>query len=107
MVRVVGSDPGTSSLDLLLLEDGAVVDQRSYQPSDLASDSDLLNRLFESWAPLDLVAAPSGYGLPLIRGEALSEDHIEQMSLVRPHDRNRESGVVGFRAWLRAFLRSG
>src|SRR5262249_855945 len=61
----------------------------------------------ETWPPLDLVAAPSGYGLPLIRGGSLSEDHIEQMSLVRPHDRDRESGVVGFRAWVRAFCRSG
>jgi predicted butyrate kinase (DUF1464 family) len=108
MVRVAGSDPGTSGLDLLLLDDGAVVDQRSYQPGDLANDPDLLRRLFfESWAHLDLVAAPSGYGLPLIPGEALSEDHIEQMSLVRPNDRGRESGVVGFRAWVRAFRGSG
>jgi predicted butyrate kinase (DUF1464 family) len=107
MVRVVGSDPGTSSLDLILLDDGAVVDQRSFQPADLAANPDLLARLFESWAPIDLAAAPSGYGLPLIRGESFSEDHLEQMSLVRPSDRGRESGVVGFRAWVRAFLSSG
>ena len=48
MVRVVGSDPGTSSLDLLLLEDGAVIDQRSLQPGELAHDPELLSRLFES-----------------------------------------------------------
>jgi predicted butyrate kinase (DUF1464 family) len=107
MVRAVGSDPGTSSLDLLLIEDGAVVDQRTYQPVDLTGDPDLIRRLFESWAPLDLVAAPSGYGLPLVRGEAISEDHVEQMSLVCPRDRGSESGVVGFRAWVRAFCRSG
>ncbi len=107
MVRVVGSDPGTSSLDLLLLEGGDVVDQKSFQPADLASDPDLLARLFQNWAPIDLVAAPSGYGLPLIRGGSLSEDHLEQMSLVRPGDRGREMGVVGFRAWVRAFQRSG
>ncbi len=28
MARVIGTDPGTSSLDLLLLDDGAVVDQK-------------------------------------------------------------------------------
>ena len=107
MVRVVGSDPGTSGLDLLLLEDGAVVDERSFQAGDLAADGDLVSRLFASWAPIELAAAPSGYGLPLVRGEALTEDHLEQMSLVRPADRGRESGVVGFRAWVRAFRSSG
>ena len=107
MVRVVGSDPGTSSLDLILLDDGAVVDQARYLPRDLAGDSTLLDRLLESWAPIDLVAAPSGYGLPLVRGESFTEDHLEQMCLIRPDERGRESGVVGFRAWVRAFLRSG
>ena len=107
MARVIGTDPGTSSLDLLLLDDGAVIDQKSAQPGELASDPELLNRVFASWAPIDLAAAPSGYGLPLVRGEALTEDHIEQMSLVRPADRGRESGVIGFRAWVRAFRRTG
>jgi predicted butyrate kinase (DUF1464 family) len=107
MVRVVGSDPGTSSLDLLLLDDGAVVDQRSFQPADLAANSELLADLFESWAPIDLVAAPSGYGLPLVRAAALSEDQFEQMSLVRSGDLGREVGVIGFRSWVRAFQVSG
>jgi predicted butyrate kinase (DUF1464 family) len=107
MVRVVGSDPGTSSLDLILLDDGAVVDQARYLPRDLAGDATLLPRLLETWAPIDLVAAPSGYGLPLVRGETFTEDHLEQMCLIRPDERGRESGVAGFRAWVRAFLRSG
>jgi predicted butyrate kinase (DUF1464 family) len=106
MVRAVGSDPGTSSLDLILLDDGAVIEERSFQPADLAANSELIAQLFGGWSPIDLAAAPSGYGLPLIRGEALSEDHIEQMSLVRQRDRGQESGVAGFRAWVRAFRSS-
>ena len=43
----------------------------------------------------------------LVRGDAFAEDHIEQMSLVKPADRGHDSGVIGFRAWVRAFLRSG
>ena len=35
VVRVVGTDPGTLSLDLLLLEDGRVVDQRRFTPEEL------------------------------------------------------------------------
>ncbi len=107
MVRVIGSDPGTTSLDLLLLENGIVVDQARHFPDDLVRDSALLDRLLENWAPIDLVAAPSGHGLPLVRGEAFTEDHLDQMCLIRPDERGRPSGVIGFRAWIRAFLRSG
>jgi predicted butyrate kinase (DUF1464 family) len=107
VLRVVGSDPGTSSLDLLLLGDGVVIDQVRLLPAQLRDDSEILARLLNHWRPIDLVAAPSGYGLPLVRGEAFCEDHLEQMSLVRPDERGRESGIVGFRAWVRAFVRSG
>jgi predicted butyrate kinase (DUF1464 family) len=107
VLRVVGSDPGTSSLDLLLLEDGNVADQERLLPAQLRDEPEILTRLLERWSPIDLVAAPSGYGLPLVRGEAFTEDHLEQMSLVRPDERGSPSGVVGFRAWVRAFVRSG
>ena len=39
MVRVVGTDPGTSSLDLVLLEDGGVVDQHRFRPDEAAPGS--------------------------------------------------------------------
>ena len=107
MVRVVGSDPGTSSLDLLLLDDGTVVDQARLLPFELRDDPESLVRVLHGWRPIDLVAAPSGYGLPLVRGDAFCEDHLDQMSLVRPDQRGREDGIVGFRAWVRSFLRSG
>jgi predicted butyrate kinase (DUF1464 family) len=107
VLRVVGTDPGTSSLDLLLLADGAVLDQARLEPARLREDPEILATLLARWVPLDLVAAPSGYGLPLVRGDAFTEDHLEQMSLVRPDERGRDSGVIGFRSWVRAFVRSG
>ncbi len=107
MLRVVGTDPGTSSLDLLLLGDGVVIDQVRLEPAQVREDPGILAGLMARWAPIDLVAAPSGYGLPLVRGEAFTEDHLEQMSLVRPDERGRDSGVIGFRSWVRAFVRSG
>jgi predicted butyrate kinase (DUF1464 family) len=107
VARVVGSDPGTSSLDLLLLDDGTVVDQARLSPAELAGDPEVLGSLLASWAPLDLVAAPSGYGLPLVHGNACSADQLQQMSLVRPDERGQAMGVVGFRAWVKAFQRSG
>jgi predicted butyrate kinase (DUF1464 family) len=107
VVRVIGSDPGTSSLDLLLLEDGVVVDQARWLPAELRDSPEALVRRLRDWAPVDLVAAPSGYGLPLVRGEDLTEDQLDQMSLVRPDQRGKLDGLIGFRACVRAFVRSG
>lgn len=107
MPRVVGTDPGTSSLDLLLMGDGIVLDQARLEPGRLGEDPGILAELLARWSPLDLVAAPSGYGLPTVRGEAFADGHLEEMSLVRPDERGRDSGVIGFRSWVRAFVGSG
>ncbi|WP_165231305.1 DUF1464 family protein [Aquisphaera insulae] len=107
MIRVVGTDPGTSSLDLILLEDGLVREQVRFEPAELRANPGVPIEAIRSWAPIDLVAGPSGYGLPLVRGHRLDEDAIDQMSLVRPDERGEDHGVVGFRASLRAFAASG
>jgi hypothetical protein len=49
VVRVIGSDPGTSSLDLLLLDDGTVVDQARLLPSCLRDDPGILTGLLGRW----------------------------------------------------------
>jgi predicted butyrate kinase (DUF1464 family) len=100
-------DPGTSSLDLLLLEDGHVVYQRRFVPAELRDAPKALAQTLAGWAPLDLVAGPSGYGLPLVRGEEMNEDLLDRMSLVRPDERGADVGVIGFRSWVRALLETG
>lgn len=107
MLRVVGADPGTSSLDLLLLADGALVQQARLAPEDLQRNPASLLVLLRNWEPIDLIAGPSGYGLPLVSGRDFAESHLELMSLVRPHDREREAGVIGFRCWVRSLVASG
>jgi predicted butyrate kinase (DUF1464 family) len=107
LVRVVGTDPGTSSLDLLLLADGAVRDQARLTPESLRNDPESLVATLGRWAPIDLVAGPSGYGVPLVRGESLTEHDLDQMSLVRPDQRGAGVGLIGFRAWVRAVAGSG
>jgi predicted butyrate kinase (DUF1464 family) len=104
MSRVVGVDPGTSSLDLLLLVDGLAAAQHRFAPTALQGDADCLNSLLEAWAPIDLIAGPSGYGLPLIYRENIDLATIDLMALTRPHDRGKSVGVLGFRSWVQAFL---
>ena len=70
-LRVVGTDPGTSSLDLLLLADGVVADQARLAPEDAPHDPAALVAVLRRWEPLDLIAGPSGYGLPLVRRRGL------------------------------------
>jgi predicted butyrate kinase (DUF1464 family) len=107
VARVVGTDPGTSSLDLLLLDGGAVADQSRLTPEAFRSDPASIRALLDRWAPVDLVAGPSGYGLPLVRAEAVGERDLDLMALVRPEERGADQGVIGFRSWVRAFLASG
>lgn len=107
MPRVVGCDPGTSSLDLLLLEDGLVIEQARVTPETFARDADILRTTLRSWEPIDLIAGPSGYGVPLIVSDQITENDIELMSFVRPNDRDRGVGVIGFRGWVRQLLALG
>ena len=104
-VRVAGSDPGTSSLDLLVLDDGAVRDQVRFAPDDLRADAGLPVRWLAERGPFDLVAGPSGYGLPLRRAADCGDRDLALLSLVRPDDRDR-GGVPGFSAVVRAFRAS-
>ena len=76
MPRVIGIDPGTVTIDLCGLDDGRVFLDQSLPTADaLAHPSALVGLLDDAHraAPLDLVAGPSGYGLPLTRARDLTE----------------------------------
>jgi predicted butyrate kinase (DUF1464 family) len=105
VVRVAGTDPGTSSLDVLVLADGAVGEQHRFGPEELRADPELPVRWLTDRGPFDLVAGPSGYGLPLVRAADCTDAHLAFLSLVRPDDPGRQ-GVAGFSAVVRAFRAS-
>ncbi|HEX4610295.1 MAG TPA: DUF1464 family protein [Urbifossiella sp.] len=100
-MRVAGCDPGTSSLDVLVLDDGAVVDQVRFGPDQLRADPAAPVQWLRDRGPFDLVAAPSGYGLPLVPAAEATDAQLALMSLCRPDDRG--GGVAGFSAVARAF----
>jgi predicted butyrate kinase (DUF1464 family) len=106
MIRVAGADPGTSSLDLLLLEDGAVREQRRFSPEELQADPTAPARWLGERGPFDLIAGPSGYGLPLLWARDCGERELALMNLVRPDDRGRGQGVLKFNAVLRSLCAS-
>jgi predicted butyrate kinase (DUF1464 family) len=105
-MRVAGTDPGTSSLDVIVLEDGAVRDQGRFPPEQLQADPALPVEWLRQRGPFDLVAGPSGYGLPLVRAADCTDRDLALMALVRPGDTGR-TGVAGFSGLLRALRASG
>jgi predicted butyrate kinase (DUF1464 family) len=107
MPRVAGCDPGTSSLDVLILQDGTVADQVRFDPDLLHTDPTLPVTWLRARGPFDLVAGPSGYGLPLVRAADCTDAQLALMSLVRPDERDAASGVAGFSPVIRAFRDSG
>ncbi|MDB5308208.1 MAG: hypothetical protein JWO38_2410 [Gemmataceae bacterium] len=107
MPRVAGCDPGTSSLDVLVLDDGTAADQTRFDPDQLRADPAAAVRWLRDRGPFDLVAGPSGYGLPLVRADRCTDAQLGLMALVRPDERASATGVAGFSAVARAFRDSG
>jgi predicted butyrate kinase (DUF1464 family) len=106
-LRVAGCDPGTSSLDVLVLEDGNVGLQVRFPAEQLRAEPALPVAWLRDHGPFDLIAGPSGYGLPLIAARDCTPRDLELMSLVRPEERGSNQGVAGFSALLRELIASG
>jgi predicted butyrate kinase (DUF1464 family) len=83
MPRVVGIDPGTVSFDLLGLEDGEPFLDHSVSTQEVGRSPQTLLGVLQAAGPLDLVAGPSGYGLPLVRIEDVDEREANLLTLAR------------------------
>ena len=103
-VRVAGCDPGTSSLDVVILADGEVCAEARFAPDEVRRDPRAPIRWLEERGPFDLVAGPSGYGLPLLPAARCGPRERELMALVRPGD--DAHGVGGFTKLVEAFCES-
>ena len=100
-LRAAGCDPGTSSLDHCILQDGQVSDQYRFSPQELRADPAAPVRWLTERGPFAVVAGPSGYGLPLVSARDCAERDLALMTLVRPDDRGRGQGVIGLSALLK------
>jgi predicted butyrate kinase (DUF1464 family) len=98
MPRVVGVDPGTLSFDLCGLDDGRVFLELSIPAGDAARAPALLVDHLTSAGPLDLIAAPSGYGAPLVPVTDVGEEELNRLILVRADQRHQPEMVGGLRA---------
>jgi len=99
MPRVIGIDPGTVTVDLCGLDDGRLFLDRSISTADALADPALVVGVLEEAAPLDLVAGPSGYGLPVTPVRDLTEADMRLAFLAPPGERG---GIGGLTSLLRA-----
>jgi predicted butyrate kinase (DUF1464 family) len=103
MPRVIGIDPGTVSIDCCGLEDGRVFLDRSLPTAAALADPRAVVGLLEAAGPLDLVAGPSGYGLPLTRVQDATDEDLRLAFLAAPGE---TGGIGGLRALVRALART-
>ena len=101
-MRVIGIDPGTVTIDLCGLETAASSSiDRCLPPR--RSRSGAARRSLEAAAPLDLVAGPSGYGLPLTAARDLTETDLRLACLAAEGE---AGGIGGLRSLMRVLARA-
>ena len=102
MPRVIGIDPGTISIDVCGLDNGGVFLDRALPTADTLARPSTLIELLEGAAPVDLVAGPSGYGLPLTSARDLTESDLRLAYLAADGE---AGGIGGLRSLMRALAR--
>src|SRR6185295_5753117 len=103
MPRVIGIDPGTVSIDLCGLDGGRLFLDRSWPTAEALADPARFVAELAAAGPLDLVAGPSGYGLPLTRVQDATEEDLRLAFLAAPGE---TGGIGGLRNLVRALARS-
>jgi predicted butyrate kinase (DUF1464 family) len=104
MPRVVGIDPGTVSIDVCGLTDGQVVLDQSIPTADAVADPAGFADLLATGGVPDLIAGPSGYGLPLMRVAEASDDDL-RLAFLAP--KGERGGIGGLRQLTRALAERG
>ncbi|MDR3575221.1 MAG: DUF1464 family protein [Anaerolineaceae bacterium] len=88
MARVIGIDPGTVSFDVCGLDDGQVFMDTTLPSPEFAANPQKLIDLISSVQPVELIAAPSGYGLPMVPIEKFGDRERFLFTLVDERERN-------------------
>jgi predicted butyrate kinase (DUF1464 family) len=97
--RVIGVDPGTVSIDLCGLDGSSVFLDQSLPTGEAVANPQAIVSMVTEAMPLDLVAGPSGYGLPLIDARDATEDDLRLAFLP---DEDDSGGILGLRRLVRA-----
>jgi len=94
MPRVVGVDQGTISIDVCGLDAGQPYLDLSIPTAEALADPTAFVSLLRGKSAPDLIAGPSGYGLPLVTAAAATEEDLRLAFLAPPGE---EGGIGGLR----------
>src|SRR3954454_2130675 len=104
MIRAVGIDTGTISIDVCGLLDGELYLDRTWPTAEaLADPAGFIGELTAPGQP-DIVAGPSGYGLPLIPSGTASDADLRLAFFAAPEE---TGGIGGLRHFARQLGSSG
>ncbi|NPA23223.1 MAG: DUF1464 domain-containing protein [Crenarchaeota archaeon] len=98
MVRAVGVDPGTYSMDLFGFDDetGEVFLDVSIPREEVTRDPEIvLKHLRDTNA--DVIVGPSGYGVPLKRARETTDEELSYATFITEKDYERNLRIVGLR----------
>lgn len=107
MARAIGIDPGTVSFDVCGVEEDRVFLDTSIPTAAFAENPSTLIDLLQSARPVDLIAAPSGYGLPLVRIEDFHDRERFLFTLVDERERGHISVLGGMGKMIPLMKESG
>lgn len=107
LVRVAGVDPGTGSMDILVLDDEEprVLEEHVIPRDEVTEDPGLPLRILldaHRRYGLDAIVAPSGYGLPLKLARMASPEELGEATFIHHRDEVRRLRIIGLRRlmWL-------
>ncbi|MFX1326423.1 MAG: DUF1464 family protein [Promethearchaeota archaeon] len=99
MLRVLGIDPGSKSWDFFGLDDNEIIIDTSLPTKDVINDPRKVLTIIESVENLELLVAPSGFGLPLKNVHDLTEEDI--FFTLLKFDQKEKKNLLGLGAVLR------
>ncbi|MFX0056706.1 MAG: DUF1464 family protein [Candidatus Hodarchaeota archaeon] len=99
MYRVIGIDPGSLSWDFFGIEDDEIILDASIPSKELIKEPQKAISIIKSIEDIDLMVAPSGFGLPLKKVKDLTEKDIFYTLL--KFDKQEKSMLIGLGEVLR------
>ncbi|MHA1753452.1 MAG: DUF1464 family protein [Candidatus Helarchaeota archaeon] len=83
MVKVIGIDPGTNLWGIVGLENSTIIYENAFPTKRVINKPELLIDILDSIEDIDLIVAPSGFGIPLTSITELTHEQIFELTLKR------------------------